>query len=71
LIRLLERGKYISVQNVEHSFDANDSARVIRLGHRQLDLLGFHAAKLSPISQTGRAVIETTRRGFQETCINR
>src|SRR5262245_2095475 len=36
LIRLLERGKYLAGRNVEHSFGANDSVRVVRLGHRQL-----------------------------------
>jgi hypothetical protein len=36
LIRLLERCKYSSARNGEHSFGANDSDWVIRLRHRQL-----------------------------------
>jgi hypothetical protein len=36
LIRLLESGKYLSGRKGEHSFRANDSVRVVRLGHRQL-----------------------------------
>ncbi len=35
-IRLLERGEYLRGRTREHSFRADDSLRVIRLGHRQL-----------------------------------